>query len=125
MKTTLPAACDVNVREARLDSWPLPAEAITRGRPEASGLVLAKSDDARIVRGIWASTPGQFRWSWSYDETIVVVAGRATVELSDGRTVELVPGSLAFFERGLASVWTIHEPFRKGFHALSPEPLPF
>lgn len=122
---TLPIAVDVRVPEARLAAWPLPAEIVTAGRPEASGLVLSKSDDARIVRGIWACTPGRFRWNWSYDETVVVVSGRATVALSDGRTVELVPGSLAHFERGLESVWTIHETLRKGFHALSPTPLPF
>jgi len=122
---TMPAAADLRIPAANLDAWPLPESAITHGRPEASGTVLSKSDDARIVRGVWACTPGQFRWNWSYDETVVVVSGRATVSLSDGRRVELEPGSMAYFERGLESVWTIHEPFRKGFHALSPEPLPF
>ncbi|MFN8546636.1 MAG: cupin domain-containing protein [Candidatus Eisenbacteria bacterium] len=122
---TLPLIADVRISEAHLESWPLPASLVMQGEPQASGLVLAKSDDARIVRGIWASTPGRFRWEWSYDETVVVISGRATVELSDGRRVELVPGSMAYFERGLQSVWTIHEDFRKGFHALSPEPLPF
>lgn len=122
---TLPAVHDLRIREAALDSWPLSKESITQGQPKASGKVLSKSDDARVVAGIWACSPGQFRWSWSYDETVVVVDGRATVTLGDGREVQLVPGSLAYFERGLDSVWTIHEPFRKGFHALSPEPLPF
>jgi len=122
---TLPAVQDLRIRESVLESWPLPADAVTQGAPKAAGKVLSRSDDARVVRGIWGCTPGQFRWTWSYDETVVVVEGRATVTLGDGREVQLVPGSLAFFERGLESVWTIHEPFRKGFHALSPEPLPF
>lgn len=122
---TLSAVAHVDIPGATLASWPLPQEAITRGEPQASGLVLCKSEDARIVRGIWACTPGEFRWSWSYDETVVVIEGRATVRTSDGRRLELVPGSLAFFGRGTESVWTIHEPFRKGFHALAPDPLPF
>ena len=116
---------EIRVPEARLDSWPLPAELILDGAPKAQGLVLRKSDDVRVVSGIWASTPGRFRWNWTYDETVVVVEGRATVTTADGRSLELVPGSLAYFERGTESIWTIHEPFKKGFHALSPEPLPF
>ena len=116
---------EIRIPEARLDSWPLPAEAIVEGKPNAQGLVLWKSDDVRLVSGIWACSPGSFRWNWTYDETVVVVEGRATVTTGDGRSIDLEPGSLASFERGTESIWTIHEPFRKGFHALSPEPLPF
>ena len=115
----------VHIPAAQLDAWPLPKEILLSGEPQASGTVLSKSADARVVRGLWDCTPGSFRWNWSYDETIVVVSGRATVVLDDGRRVELNPGDMAFFERGQGSVWTIHAPFRKGFHADSPEPLPY
>jgi hypothetical protein len=78
-----------------------------------------------VVRGVWECTPGRFRWNFTYDETVIVVKGRATVELESGETISLNPGDMAFFERGQWSTWTIHEPFRKAFHADSPEPLPF
>jgi uncharacterized cupin superfamily protein len=55
----------------------------------------------------------------------VVAAGRATVELDTGDTVELEPGVLAFFGRGHEATWTVHETLRKAFHADSPDPLPF
>lgn len=115
----------LHVPLATLQSWPLPASLVLSGQPQASGLVLSKSADARQVSGVWSSTPGRFRWNWDYDETVFVLSGRATVELEDGRRVELVPGDMAFFARGDRSVWTIHETLRKGFHADSPEPLPF
>jgi uncharacterized cupin superfamily protein len=121
---TLPFGDKIHVGTAQLQSWPLPAELVLAGQHDASGCVLSKSPDVRVVRGIWDCTPGKFRWDWNYDETIVVVSGRATVEIGD-KTVELRAGDLAFFERGQQSVWTIHEPFRKGFHADSPEPMPF
>jgi uncharacterized cupin superfamily protein len=123
--TVRPEATKLHIVDARLDAWPLPAEIILTGTPAASGKVLSKSDDGCVVRGLWDCTPGSFRWEWNYDETVVVVSGRATVALSDGRSVELNPGDMAFFERGLKSVWTIHTHFRKGFHAHAPEPLPF
>jgi hypothetical protein len=115
----------VNIAEAQLQSWPLPVDWLEQGNPTASGAVLSKSDDSRVVRGVWECTPGRFRWNFTYDETVIVVKGRATVELESGETISLNPGDMAFFERGQWSTWTIHEPFRKAFHADSPEPLPF
>jgi uncharacterized cupin superfamily protein len=119
------AIAHLHVPSAALASWPLPGELIVEGSPQASGAVLSKSADSKKVRGIWSCTPGTFRWNWNYDETVFMLAGRATVELADGRVVELKAGDMAFFEIGEESVWTIHETLRKGFHADAPEPLPF
>jgi uncharacterized cupin superfamily protein len=113
------------VADAELSPWPLPADWVEQGTPQAGGAVLSKSDDSRIVRGVWACTPGRFRWMYTYDETIVVVQGTATVLMDSGMEVSLKPGVMAFFARGQGSTWTIHENFRKAFHADSPDPLPF
>ncbi len=115
----------VRISDAALDPWPLPADWVEAGSPQASGTVLSKSADSRIVRGVWACTPGRFRWAFTYDETVVVVQGRATVVMESGQEISLEPGVMAFFGRGQTSTWTIHEDFRKAFHADSPEPLPF
>jgi len=115
----------VNIADAHLQFWPLPVDWVEQGNPTASGAVLSKSDDSRVVRGVWECTPGKFRWNFTYDETVIVVKGRATVELESGETISLNPGDMAFFGRGQWSTWTIHEPLRKAFHADSPEPLPF
>ncbi len=117
--TRTPAAEHLAVPQAPLASWPLDAALIVSGRPEASGCLLSQSADGRVMRGIWACTPGSFRWDWTCDETVAVIVGRATVRMSDGRVMELAPGDMAFFETGLSSVWTIHEPFRKAFHTLA------
>ncbi len=115
----------IHVPAAHIESWPLPAELILDGTPKAGGCVLSRSDDVRQVRGIWDCTPGTFRWDWNYDETVMVVSGRATVAVDGGGRVDLGPGDMAFFSSGTRSVWTIHEPFRKGFHASAQQPLPF
>ena len=112
-----------HIAHAVLEPWPLDPSLVIDGAPEARGAWLGRSSDGLQAHGIWHSTPGCFRWTWSCDETVFVVQGRATVELSDGRRVELAAGDMAFFERGLESVWTIHETLRKGFHLASPEPL--
>jgi hypothetical protein len=118
-------ASHVHITDASLSPWPLPVEWVQEGSPDASGAVLSKSPDARIVRGVWRCTPGRFNWVFSYDETLVVLQGRATIELDTGEVVEIGPGDMAFFGRGHSSTWTVHETVLKGFHADSPDPLPF
>ncbi len=113
------------IADTELVSWPLPAEWVEQGSPQASGFVLSRSADSRIIRGVWACTPGRFRWMFTYDETVVVIQGSATVVMDSGAEVALNPGDMAFFARGQGATWTIHQDFRKAFHADSPEPLPF
>jgi uncharacterized cupin superfamily protein len=113
------AAAKLHVPTATLEPWPLPPELVIAGHPEAQGCVLSASADGRIVRGIWACTPGSFRWDWTSDEMVTVILGRARVQLSDGRVIDLMPGDMGFFEAGLSSTWTILEPFRKSFHTLA------
>jgi uncharacterized protein len=115
-------AAKLHVPAAALEAWPLPPELLVQGHPEARGCVLAQSADGRVVRGIWACTPGIFRWDWTSEETVTVLEGRASVRMADGRVVELEPEDMAFFEAGQSSTWTIHEPFRKSFHTLAPQP---
>ena len=125
MATYAEPHAETTIASADLDPWPLPAEWVLEGDPSPSGAVLSRSDDSRIIRGVWQCTPGKFTWTFSYDETLVVVDGRATVELDTGETVDLAPGVMAFFGRGHEATWTVHETLRKGFHADSPDPLPF
>ena len=125
MSTYVEPAASTRIAATELVGWPLPADWILDGAPDARGFVLSRSDDSRIIRGVWECTPGRFKWLFSYDETLVVVSGRASIELDTGEQVDLEPGSMAFFGRGHESTWTVHETLRKGFHADSPEPLPF
>ncbi len=120
-----PPAASVHIATASLEPWPLPPGSIVSGSPATAGLVLSQSDDECVVRGLWECTPGSFRWEWTYDETLVVVSGRARVRIDGGPTIEIGPGDFAYFERGQSAIWETVELFRKAFHALSPTPLPF
>ena len=125
MATYAEPHAEITISSAELTPWPLPAEWVIDGAPDAAGAVLSRSDDSRVIRGVWECTPGTFKWVFSYDETLVVVAGRASVELDTGDMIELEAGMLGFFGRGHEATWTVHETLRKAFHADSPEPLPF
>jgi uncharacterized cupin superfamily protein len=114
-----------SIARTALEPWPLAPESIRAGNPEAYGAVVSRSADGRKLRGIWYCTPGTFRWHCTYDETLVVLEGRATVRLDNGEEIAFGAGDMVFIPLGQWSTWTIHETFRKGFHADSPEPLAF
>jgi uncharacterized protein len=125
MATQTPSAIGKRIADLPLVPWPLPNEWVIEGNPEASGGVLSKSEDSRILRGAWRCTPGRFRYHYTYDETLVVVSGRATVSTESGEVVALAAGDIAFFARGQWCTWDVQETVLKGFHADSPDPLPY
>ena len=73
------AATVQNVFSVPLDPWPIPADQIKAGQPVAKGMVIARSEDRKTFTGVWECTPGTFEWSYTWDETISVVAGRVTI----------------------------------------------
>jgi len=111
-----------DVVTAKLDPWPLEASQIVAGSPQASGTILWKSADSTLANGIWECTPGTFDWQHA-DETLCVVAGRATIAPEGGEPFEIGPGSVAFFPAGTRTRWTIHETIRKAFHLHAAEGL--
>jgi uncharacterized cupin superfamily protein len=118
------SALSVDVSTASLDPWPLAADQIVEGSPQASGSILWKSADSRLANGVWECTTGAFTWLHA-DETLCVVSGRATVTPDGGEPVELSPGVIAFFPEGTRTRWQVHETLRKAFHLHASEPLPF
>jgi len=120
-----PLAVKLGVPDASLEPWALPPEAVIDGSPATAGAVLSQSADGRIVRGIWECTPGSFRWEWSYDETLVVISGSATVRFDDARRLTLRAGDFAFIARGQSGLWTTHTLLRKVFIGDSPTPMSF
>jgi hypothetical protein len=102
------------VADLELEPAPLDPATILAGSPDVSELVLATSEDGRVVRGVWQITPGVVR-DVEADELFVVVSGRATVEVEDGPTLELEPGVVGVLRAGDRAVWRIHETLRKVF----------
>ena len=87
---------------------------IVSGAPEISGAELSSSADGRVVRGVWRCTAGTVT-DVEQDEMFVVLEGRATIEVQDGPTFEVSPGSVCILERGARTTWTVHEPLLKAY----------
>ena len=107
------------VTELVLDPGELDPSTIVAGAPEVREALLWTSPDGRVLRGVWEITEGTVT-DVEEDEVFVVVAGRATVEVEDGPTLELAPGVLGILDRGARTTWTIHETLRKVFQITMP-----
>jgi uncharacterized protein len=123
-KATAVGALKASVRDAVLDPWPIPAEQVLEGDPQASGYLLWKSDDSKLANGIWECTPGRFTWVHA-DETLCLVDGKATVTPEGGEPLEIRPGDVVFFPEGMKTEWRVEQTVRKAFHLHSAAGLPF
>ncbi|WP_019973485.1 cupin domain-containing protein [Mycobacterium sp. 141] len=75
-----------------------------------------KSDDARILSGVWEANPGLSRWEFlDRGESIHVLEGRMVVTEDGGEPVTVEAGSAAFFPIGWKGTWEIQERIRKFF----------
>ena len=111
-----------NVMSTDLSPWELPAEWHLEGDSAARGLVISRSRDARVLRGVWEVQPSRFKFEFFSDEMMVIVSGRVSIEEEDGLVLGLGPGDLAFFPAGQRTEWIVHEPLRKAFHSAAKEP---
>jgi uncharacterized cupin superfamily protein len=104
----------VAVDELILDEGALDPTSVLDGSPAVTEAVLWASADGKILRGVWQITEGTVT-DQEADELFVVTAGRATVEVEDGPTLELAPGVMGVLAEGARTTWTVHEPLRKVF----------
>lgn len=86
--------------------------------PEVGGdmhvLCTGVGTEAGMSRFTHASASDPIVYTPPERETLVVLEGRADVEISDGPTIELRPGVLASIPAGIETTWRILEtPFKE------------
>jgi uncharacterized cupin superfamily protein len=100
----------VHALAASLDAAPLDPDQVVSGDPQVSAREIL-SDEA-IEVGIWQHTAG-VSTDVEADEVFVVLAGRATIAIADGPTLEVGPGDVGVLAAGTRTTWTVHEDLRK------------
>jgi uncharacterized cupin superfamily protein len=102
-----------------LEPAPLDPAQILEGVPQVSERVVWTSPDGLRARGVWQITAGVVT-DVEVDEMFVVVAGRATIEVEGGPTVDVGPGDACVLEPGARTTWRVHETLRKVFDVTLP-----
>jgi len=86
----------------------------------ARSVTFGKSPDSLLTTGLWDCTAGTFTWIFRRDEIVHVVEGEVRVHVG-GTTQVLVPGSVAYFPRGLETVWEVRTYVKKHFVLRAPQ----
>jgi uncharacterized protein len=107
---------------SRTDLLPLPIDPswIKEGTPIARSVTLSKSPDTLLTAGLWDCTAGTFTWIFRRDEIVHVLEGEVRVHVGNTTQV-LVPGSVAYFPRGLETVWEVRTYVKKAFVLRAPQ----
>lgn len=100
----------VHALAATLADAPLDPDQVVAGNPQVSALEIL--DDGTVAVGVWQHTAG-VSTDVEADEVFVVLSGRATIEVTDGPTLEVGPGDVGILEAGAVTRWTVHEDLRK------------
>jgi uncharacterized cupin superfamily protein len=90
---------------------------VLEGDPAAgvAWLRTAGSAGAVLYAGIFEVQPSRFRYDFSADECVHVIAGEVEITVGDESPVRLGPGDLAAFAAGTTSTWHVLAPLRKFF----------
>jgi uncharacterized protein len=97
---------------AELEDWGPLAEAT--GAPMQTRGADIWTDGGQEI-GVWECTPGPSYWKQEDHEFVHILAGRMTITPDGGEPIEIGAGDTAFFPRGWAGTWEIHETIRKVF----------
>ena len=72
-----------------------------------------KLDSLNIDKwGSWGCDISKFDWEYSDEEVCYIFEGKVVVK-TDEETVEINPGDLVTFPKGLKCNWDVSEPIRK------------
>src|SRR4051812_43147867 len=99
--------------DVELAPYALPADSILAGDPRPMGHVICdvESGGGRLVTGVYACSPGTILATATATETIHVLDGEATLELSSGERLDVGPGDVAVLPAGVVVTWTFHSAF--------------
>jgi hypothetical protein len=91
---------------------PVPEQWVRNGFTDATG---------RFFGGIWRSTPGAWRVSYTENELCVLTEGRVRITDDAGRSWTYGPGDCFVMPAGFQGLWEVLEPARK-FYAIYEPP---
>lgn len=97
----------------KLQPEPIPEEWVLSGTPKGSSKVLARTADWMSTLVVWECTAGRFHWNYSKDETVIVLAGSATIISDQGEERYFESGDVVFFPAGTSCTWLVADRIRK------------
>jgi len=83
---------------------------------EVGGSVHVLRDDADVQAGVWAAPEAPAEgtaFEFPHHETVYVLDGEVEIEIEGGPTLNLGPGDMASFRKGVRSTWRPQPGFKE------------
>jgi uncharacterized cupin superfamily protein len=122
MDTTGPAVIRVDAASGSEERLELDASRLAAGSPVPEQFVRNAYTDAsgRFFAGIWRSSPGAWRVSYTENELCVLTAGRVRISDDSGRQWTFGPGDSFVMPAGFQGLWEVLEPAQKYYAIYEP-----
>ncbi len=107
---------DFTVSDAARTDWrpaPINPAWILSGDPVAQYIPVEQGADGYSSMSLWKCSEGRFRWTFDWEESVYILDGEVEIASPDGRIAHLRPGSVALFQAGTSSIWTVIRPVQK------------
>ena len=100
-----------NAADADWQTMTLPAYDLLDGDPQirVHWLKQTRANEPSYGSGLRRLQPAKFRWLFAGNESLHIMAGRATITTDDGTITEIAVGDLVFFPMNTPSVWQVQE----------------
>ena len=107
--------------EIPVEEWPI--DSSWKGDSIARITVSSQSADRCVTSGMWSVEPGDFEFTFPWDEFIHVIDGEAEVtDVDSGTTIQIRSGHIAHFKLGTKTYWNVTKKIRKYYVIRTPEP---
>ncbi|CAD7702003.1 unnamed protein product, partial [Ostreobium quekettii] len=64
---------------------------------------------------IWECEASNFPWTYDSNETCYILEGQVTVTTDTGESVDIKPGDLVTFPKGMSCTWDVQKAIRKHY----------
>lgn len=108
-----PGIVDFATAAAEITKSQPPAERLLGGNPEQVARNYFSDATGRFFAGVWESTPGRWRVSYSENEFCHITKGRVRIEDEMGRHWTFTRGDSFVVPAGFAGTWHVLEPTAK------------
>ena len=92
---------------------PIAEQRLTAGRPQSRLANAYSSGDGHFDTGVWESTVGRWRVSYTEHEVCVLLAGRIRLIHESGASIEFTAGEAFVIPAGFVGEWETLEDARK------------
>lgn len=117
-----PEVVRIDEFSGREDSLELDPARLSPGSPVPAQFVRNLFTDAtgRFFAGIWRSSQGAWRVSYTENELCVLTEGRVRISDDDGNEWTFGPGDCFVMPAGFRGLWEVIEPARKFYAIFEP-----